>query len=289
MKKKLLITLGCSGTEGIGCFPMDDVDTSLNYNRNTYHLTKKYSELRSNSIVRCHELGWPNRLGKKLGFDMVLNLGLRGSSTSGQLKVFVEKYLDTDFSDWEVLIFWHLTESSRFSFYSHGKVRNMTITQESSDASIESGYLKLITDINVDPILEQIFYIKLLEQICENKEYNLLISHGFGDQDPLIKGRYQSKNYLSPYPINLFSLDESQYDEFLSPYCWHPNEFGYELLSQNIYEEIKKNHPKYINPPKENIEWKWDGMQKEHLIEIENDINELPMENDYSVTDNKLI
>jgi len=265
MKKRLLITLGCSGTEGIGCFPLDVVDKSITYDRDEFHLTKEYHDLREDFIDRCHELGWPNQLGKKLGVDKVLNLGLGGSSTSGQLKVFVEKYLETDFSDWEVLVFWLLTESSRFSFYSYGEVNNIIVTQGYYNKKIEQGYLELINDINVDPILEQIFYVKMMEQICENKGYQLLITHGFGDQDPLIKKRYKSKNYLTNEPFNIFPLSKDQFDEFLSPYCWHPNEFGYELISQRIYDKIKENHPQYVGISKDKIDWEWDGVPYQHL------------------------
>ena len=81
MKKKLLITLGCSCTEGVGCY-----DLSINPEKLTY-LKLPPKELRL-TRQRFHRLGWPNRVGRKINADKVLNLGVGGSSNSAHLKLF---------------------------------------------------------------------------------------------------------------------------------------------------------------------------------------------------------
>jgi hypothetical protein len=127
---------------------------------NTWH--EKYLEIYNKNINNFREKGWPNKLGMMLGYDKVINLGLAGSSTSGQVKVFVEKYLDKDLSNYNVTVVWLLTEPSRFSFYREMGVCNILPAENYNiDNKIGPAYLNFIKDINLDPMLEQIFYIKI--------------------------------------------------------------------------------------------------------------------------------
>lgn len=256
MKPKLLISMGCSWTEGVGCYDPNTIPP--NVNENNFLGSREYKDIFIKNSNRFHELGWPNRLGKKLGYDKVINLGTAGSSNSGQLKLFTEKYLEKDLSEYDVLIVWYLTESARFSFYSGGYNKNFTF---SDDAPIEKAYLNMLEDVEIDTSLEQIFYMKLMEQICENKGYNLLFTSWLSSNINLY---YQSKYFLSPgFKQIIPTSDTDEYKKYKSILCAHPNEKGYQIISDKIYNEIKQNHSYLIaNPPKETIEWEWDGYHK---------------------------
>lgn len=253
-KKKLLVTMGCSYTEGVGCWDMSEIPKDVN---RTNVWDEKYSEIYEKNINNFHERGWPNKLGKKMGYDKVLNFGLAASSTSGQLKMFMEKHeelLDTE--KYDILIVWLLTEPARFSFYSGGSVKSVLPTEEDE---IGSSYLRFVEDITLDPILEQIFYIKTFINVCENNGYGLVITyweHYSGDK---LMEIFNSPYFLYDKPHHLLPTWPYQ-DPYASPICFHPNENGYELMSENIYKGIKQNHPKFITVKKsDSFEWEWNG------------------------------
>ena len=260
MKKKLLITLGCSYTEGVGCYNESlFTSTTIQEQRAELHDEIFYNSQRP----YFHEFGWPNKLGKKLKFDKVINLGKAGSSTSGQLKVFFDLYYNNKFEGYDTTIFWLLTEPSRFSFYSEGTVRNFQPAilskrnSEDLDFTLKSGYVKFIDNLKVDPLLDQLFYIKSLESYCQLNNFNLLLLNTQNRSEVFMRYFYKSSNYISNKPVNIFSTITN---EMISPICEHPNELGYEKFAIKMFELIKENHPHLINTiSPNNFEWEWNG------------------------------
>ena len=259
MKKKLLITLGCSYTEGVGCY-----NESL-FNSTTIHEMR--IELRNEDFYNYlrpyfHENGWPNRLGKKLKYDKVINLGKAASSTSGQLKVFFDLYYNNKFEGYDTTIIWLLTDPSRFSFYTEGTVRNFQPAQinnniEYPGKSLKKGYVEYINNLKVDPLFDQLFYVKSMESYCESNDFNLLLLSTQNLYEILMKYFHKSTNYISQDPINIFSTITN---EMTSPICYHPNEVGYEKFADKMFELIKENHPHLINTiSPNNFEWEWNG------------------------------
>ena len=258
-KPRLLITIGDSMTEGIGCYDLDLIkkynitpqDNHFNYN---HPYNKKFEEFYDNSIEGFHELGWPNKLGKKLNYDKVINIGASGSSTSAHLKLFVEKILPKNLSQYDVLVIWMLTEPQRISFYTNGK-----ITGFNAGTNLHNEYLNSSDNNFSDSCLETIFYIKCMEQICENNNFNLLITSYGRPSFNKIRDMYDSRYYMQE--INgeltfLCSLTPNQ----ISNLCNHPNQFGYDIFSKNMFESIQKYNPNFINKNKVNeFKWEWDG------------------------------
>jgi len=235
MKKKLLITLGDSFTEGVGCYdytyPIHDGDKI--FRPTEYQLN------------RFNKFGWPNLLGKKLNYDTVINLGWGGSGHSAHAKLFIEKIIGKDFSEYDVLVIWMLTSSSRFSFYSHGRISQFgPINDDNSQVLIERGYLSILGDVLFDSCLESIFYIKCVEQICENNSFNLLITSWENTSFDEIKKFHNSNYYMKEVngPVAFLT-----YGEYKSKICCHPNEKGYEVFSENMFESIQKFNPHLIN------------------------------------------
>ena len=68
MKKKLLITLGCSFTEGVGCYDPELLKQYPVINE------KIKGDIYNKSIGYFHANGWPPRLQQKLNYDRLINL-----------------------------------------------------------------------------------------------------------------------------------------------------------------------------------------------------------------------
>jgi hypothetical protein len=268
-KPKLLITMGCSYTEGIGCWDLSTIPEDMKQN-NVWN--KKYVDVYNQNKNNFHENGWPNKLCKKLGYDKVLNIGLGGSSISGQMKSFIEKFDKNSFLDYDVLIVWLLTEPSRFSFYKNGSVHNILPNEKTYvDNVIGPCYLDFIDDLILDPLLEEIFYIKTFINVCENNGYGLVLTYWEKNSGTHLLNQFKSPYFLYNHPHDL--LPPWPYDDpYGSSICLHPNENGYELLAENIYKGILENHYQYIPDIKSNsFEWVWDGENKKHKIYYKNE------------------
>jgi hypothetical protein len=226
-RKKLLITLGCSWTEGQGCqIPYQD--------------------------------NWPIQLGKKLGFDKVYNFGKRGGSHSGQVKLLYDYLSKHNLDNYHVLVIFLMTEPTRFSFYINHTIQNYMIKGYWDIEPIEKGYLETIEDLEVDPTLEQVFYIRTLESLCLNNNFDLLVTT-WADNYKIFFDIYQNPK------INLFSTirklvppkDENW--TYFAP-CSHPNELGYEWIANEMYNGIKEKHSKwYSDVSNPNIQYEWLG------------------------------
>lgn len=258
MKKKLLITLGCSFTEGVGIY-----DYSIfPQNKDIYDKNIPIEIIRY-QLDLFHELGWPNKLGKKLGYHKVLNLGSGGASSSGNLKSFMEKYRNHDFSEWDVTLIWWLPQASRVSFYSGGKVDNILPTLENKKDTPEYHFNKFYITITefYDYILEQTFYLKLMEDYCKLKGFDFLWFSSEYNNDELPNLDY---DYLFPIHNWIGTHVSGVCDYLKPPYinksCGHPNEEGYNGIANLFFNSIKDKHPHLINENKPmDMEWEWNG------------------------------
>lgn len=263
MKPKLLITLGCSWTEGVGCYdpPISyDPRKELSKDEIEYQVLNHYAKNRN----RFHEHGWPNKVGMELGFDKVINLGVGGSSNSAHLKILYEFIEDNDISEYNILIIWLMTEPIRFSFYINGKVKNFQkhyIDFYQTKSKLMDEYINEIEDINLDPILEQKFYLKTLENFCISNNIDLITTSWNPSYRFLFK-IYNSNTYLHKSPRLMkppIKVDENGNLTNYS-FCRHPNENGYKWIANEIISGIKKNHPKwYMSIKNPNVECEWNG------------------------------
>ena len=263
MKKKLLITMGCSLTEGVGCYDINTIPKELlNSDKNSYKISD-FMEIYDLNLPRFHELGWPNHVGKKLGYDKVINLGFGGSSTSSQVKLFFEKYPTETFDAWEVLIIFMLPDPARFSFYINNKIKSYVPTNRNESIAVD--YLKSINNIKYDTSLEQIFYIKLMEEVCKNRNFNFIYFNHSHLINEFISKLYPNENQLMGSKSYEGPGDDWDHSiEFYSPVCNHPNEHGYAAISNYICDDIYNQFPQYVGNPKDEIEWEWNGESIDH-------------------------
>jgi hypothetical protein len=260
MKKKLLITMGCSFTEGVGCYDPEVVSYQIG-EKIQY---KKTEEVYFISKQRFHKYSWPSYLQKRLNYDVLINLGFGGSSTSGNVKVWFEKYYDKNLSEeFDVLLIWLLPIPSRFSFYRECSILNINPSMEKNIYNVHSydigrEYIKFIDNIDLDPFLEQIFYLKIMEEHCQTKKYKFFYVPIDYNHNVLFEKLHNTKN--------LMKFTKSIFPNFInnpnmkSLICEHPNELGYEYISNQLFNWIELNEPDLISKTNPNtFESTWDG------------------------------
>ena len=251
--------MGCSMTEGVGCYNEFYIEKNLSAEDLTHEHHWKY-------LNRFHEYGYPNELGRLLNYDKVINLGLAGSAPLSNVKYFFERYLEKNFSDYEVLIFWMIPDCMRTSYYFKGRIHSRIPFSKYGD-DFDKEYQKLYLNYEYpyfNSSLDIVFGIKVMEQVCQNKGYNLLLSSTNQRCEINYKRIYPSANYLSEDEENIFQKLDKNTD--FAP-CHHPNERGYKKTAKIIFNIIEKNYPHLINKNKvEKFEWLWDGYILEHDI-----------------------
>jgi hypothetical protein len=214
MSKKLLITLGCSWTYGIG------VPTAGPWGQGA----------------------WPTQLSKMLDCDLI-NLSIPGASNSGQAKALINgKYDPADFKKWgDVHVIMMLSGDNRFSFYK-GKndIVDMNPTNVNSGWAVESRrsflkeYATLMTDSGVEQ--ETLFYIKCVENYCQANNFKFNYTSAW---EPMpTESTASSLNEKLGWGQNSAAWRIQQEhpdipDWGMSP-CGHPNIDGYSLIAKEL-------------------------------------------------------
>jgi hypothetical protein len=269
MKKKLLITLGCSFTEGVGCY-----NPELVLKLKAGIIDR--SELEDLSFDRFHANSWPPRLQKKLNYDHLINIGKGGSGESYQFKRFIEEFGGQDLSEeYEVLVCWLQQPPGRLSFYRAGLLTTIHPSNPKpfyDEDYLGKAYAMFIREIDLDMCLEQVMHIKAIRDICVGRKYKFLIFPGFMTKDYVA---HLSKFLDVPEDMSKYyhTLHESngnllpQLNSMKSLICDHPNEKGYEFIAHNMFKIILLHDPEIINnaaPVEATREWrdrkyyKWD-------------------------------
>ena len=258
-RPKILITLGCSYTEGEGCY---DIELMEKYNASHYG-TLPRDEM-DKIKYKFHRDGFPNKLGNLLNYNKVINLGLGGSGTSGQLKRFIEVFDKETFEGSDVLVFWYLSEPSRYSFYIQGSIHNRQMALPLEYQSDFDRYFIERMDVDSDTLKEQLFYVRLMNHVCKSKNWNYLISHTQQTFQEKIEKILLDEDYVLFFDGDNTMKIDSIRDK--SKYCQHPNEIGYEKIANKIFDKIKEHKPHLISteiPSK--FEWEWKGVDKKFI------------------------
>lgn len=245
MKKRLLITLGCSYTEGVGCYE----PSALNDETLPLGVGGGF-EVYNKSLDRFHNFGWPIRLQKKLRYDSLWNLGCGGASNSQTVKRWMELFDKKNLSEeYDVLVLWMVTFAERISFYKNGKITSFNANAKHV-SELYSSYIKFLGDsVDKDVLLESYFYVNTIQNICKLSNYNFLYINVDPNQGKILDSLTQSSAslnflYKTMYPSNSSILDTSAGNK---SFCGHPNEQGYENIASVLYDLILQYHPHLLN------------------------------------------
>lgn len=201
---------------------------------------------------------WPRQLGIKLGFDKLINLGIAGGSNSGAIKRFNEMVNNFPINDYDILVIFLMTEPSRFSFFIDNKVMEYRANffkweAPINDNALSRAYLEEIKSLQ-DVILEQKFYVNMLESMCKTNNMDLILT-SWNNTYPDFYQIHKNKDiHLFKVP-RILKLQNMMQTDLMSD-CGHPNDKGQVWVMNVIIKGIKQNHSKwYSETPNENLDW----------------------------------
>lgn len=258
MRKRALITLGCSFTEGVGCYNYEELPAGKSVNNLSQ---SEFDEYYGTQLDNFLDGSWGTHLQKLLGYDLHINCGIGGSANSHQLKNFMDTMVEwPDLSNYDVLVIWQMTYSHRFSFY-HGDIpltygfnntidlKNLKLDDENTIGSYNNfvkSFVIRMNDAGLDTSMafESLFYLRCFIDICKSKGYDFLFST-VGDipLDNVIL-EYLNEEYLSKF------IRIADHNEFHSPlhyafinnmpiaHCGHPMSQGYSQMATAYFNWI---------------------------------------------------
>ena len=247
MTKKLIIALGDSYTEGVGCYEPELLEKFKNSGKPVNWFDEEWSNVYRSSTERFSEYSWPSVLGKKLGYN-VINLGEGGSSNSMMAKKFISEEYENLLDDYEkVIVIFLLTVPHRLSFFRQG--RPESIMPQDNNVEIKDhlmkNYLEFINFSKEDMWLDNLFYLKAVKNFCKAQNYYFFYGVAWGDDINIINDYYNSSENIHNH-VELENKDKINFDYYMTPsegmraVCDHPNEVGYEKLA-NIIANVLKN------------------------------------------------
>lgn len=257
MKKKMLITLGCSYTEGVGCYEPHLLNDSGNIKQGV-----STSTAYKLSLSRFHNQGWPAKLQKLIKYDHLINLGAGSASNLYTVKRLIEflPYWNIPHitENYDVLVIWMMTHFGRYSMYRNGRLYNIGPSSISPDIDFLNSYLSLSSE--KDLLLENLFALRTVQYICELNKFTFMYINADTQEGKLID-TYDTKislnqHFLQQHPgvLGILHLDK-KYQSF----CHHPTELGYSIVAQRIFDTINVIHPELVNvttPEKFTMEYK---------------------------------
>jgi len=254
-KPKLLITMGCSHTEGYGCW--DETTFSdemlLKLKKHTpinpffgdddsnikFHTEELISKNKNNFKTKA----WPTNLAKLLGTSDILNLGKGASSNSGQVKEFFKRNLhENPYPEYDVTVVWLMTEPFRISFYVNREIKNYMIDshpiwKEYFREIISHHSDDLINGIPAeDTTLESVFYFNIMKTVCIKNNWKF---HAFPLNDDFSEYFRKHESSDNFYENGIMPLKNDNNLKLYSHVCGHLNEIGYQYVAESMYSKIK--------------------------------------------------
>jgi len=244
MKKKLLITMGCSVTQGYGSWDYSIVPDNKKIWKYDYADITSYEKLHLDIFLKN---SWPYKLQRLIKFDKLINFGINGSSASHQVKAFTESLIDEYFEEYDVTLIWLVTFSDRISFYNGGKLESYN---SYSSTNLYKEYINEIGWLETDIRLEMLSYIKIIYEISNSRNWNFIFSTLDLYDGEFIKQYYPksiSENiYIPDFGYKIFRMVQSN-PELKSKICDHPKELGYSEIANKIHSWILDNKPEFLN------------------------------------------
>lgn len=251
---KVLITLGCSFTEGVGCYDYTGYsDDALRKIKEQGGFSDKLYGKNLNNFL---EGSWGSQLQEILGVSTFYNVGKGGDSNSGQSKSFYDQIDTLNLKDKDVLVIFMMTYSHRFSFYNEGIPQTFDFTPNEYGGyrnKLVNEYVKvIIDDFDYNTVCEHFYYLRNVYELCKARGFKFAwcnVENRVVDEIyPMLPN--DLKKCLLKHPIYQYDMIESilnsENPSFLSKICGHPNEHGYKLVAERIFGAITNIYPEFL-------------------------------------------
>jgi hypothetical protein len=235
----LLITLGDSWTEGVGCYPDSILEKYGNPPKMNYRDPSCFDDY--NFLSKYYgENSWPSRLSSLLENYEIINLGKAGSANSAcakRFEIFLRNFNRQQYG--RILVIFLMSEPSRFSFFSDNQIRSFLPSWHQDDVREEkftNYYTSIVAKSDTDFWSESIFYLNCIDSFCNNHGMDFVFGSAFSH----IKTCQYFKNmtnimFRDQYNWNARDLlDDSEMSK-----CHHPNIAGYKKIADYIYADLK--------------------------------------------------
>jgi len=228
-----LVTMGCSFSQGDGCY-----DFSLGDAENDFINFRE--DNMDNFLHKC--IG--SNIQERFGYEKFINYAYAGSSNESQFLLFFNQLPQ----DENVTIIWQQTFYHRYFQLANRRTMDAGLHYEWVVRAMQEKMEKLnLTDWDVeqDTRFHTLLRIQSLYEYCKIRNWKLLIWTWMGNEyEHLIKLFPKLKSIIIPYS-NPFDREMGELpNEWISkiPNDPHPNEIGYKIISDGLCDSIVKNN-----------------------------------------------
>lgn len=234
---RLLITIGDSWTQGVGCYE-PDLREKFQQGQATMQ------DLFLGSFHRFSLFSWPRYTAQHLNAELK-NLAMGGDANSAAAKRLLlnpETYTKYD----DVIVVFLLTDPARFSFFN--SVDAPELLQSFSPAQPNPDqqkfcemFLQHCLGGAEDELLEMAFYLRSVEHFCKSQGYKFYYGSAFyKEMEQFHKWYPKTTSCVHPNHSCIADLVEPD-TTMMSDICHHPNELGYQYIGNFIGEYIKQD------------------------------------------------
>ena len=245
-----LITLGCSFSQGIGCY---DIELYKSYNLNNINLFPV--EYHNKTRKLCLENSIGKHIQDEFGFEEYYNYAHAGSSNQTQVLKFFNNLPEGN----DNTILWQITYYDRKPMF---KNNSFDDNHWGNDNWVNSYYLELssklgnnLNEIQTNEMIELKMYMNIMYEFCKIRGWNFYVWFFMDNEcDKFIKQFPESKKYTIPFKnINMNEM-ESYKDITLDN---HPNQFEYRRIANGLIKTIQLTYPTFPNPNEIPKKWYW--------------------------------
>lgn len=224
-----LITIGCSFIQGVGIWYEDDeVITQIN---REYHQQKYFKEHHEKQLT--YSIG--SSLQEELGYKHFLNFGISGTSISNQNRIWMENEIEIE---GDVLVLLFGTYPTRMGQYLGGAVGDVDLLDSFWTYPFNGNDKEGRTpkEIEFDLHLDFVYNLRLFQNYCESRDWQFeycLIDDSF----PNLYKKQIGESFPNPFKNFEHKLEDNE----LCNVSAHPNQIGYQKISNEFIDWIKNN------------------------------------------------